>query len=266
MIFKLYAFWASFNIKPGGGMLHVSFRKSLRITVAFLISILFFSFAYAEKVVTKKSVRSYVNIRSSPSVDNNSIGKLRPGERLNYAKSVAQWHEVRLRNGQSGYVSKTWTKVIPDSEVIVTSSTVADHSLNISTGDYDTLCSAYIWRSQTDGQYTMASELPIFYEIILSIFNKNNILFSEICLLFYNYVWIRDDDYPYSRSIEFTPSQNYQVAVQAPTNFDDAFYDYIGVRVEVEPKLTSEPISSILFIAGGATLGLRRLWKKRKPT
>jgi hypothetical protein len=31
-------------------------------------------------------------------------------------------------------------------------------------------------------------------------------------------------------------------------------------------SVTPEPVSSILFVAGGATLGLRRFWKKRKTT
>ncbi len=31
------------------------------------------------------------------------------------------------------------------------------------------------------------------------------------------------------------------------------------------PPVIPEPISSILFVAGGATLGIRRYWKKKRP-
>ncbi|KPK36924.1 MAG: hypothetical protein AMK70_00615 [Nitrospira bacterium SG8_35_1] len=66
------------------------------------------------KVIPKKGMGEYVNIRPSSSVIDTPIGKLRPGEQLAYVKSLPLWYEVRLENDEVGYVSKTWTELVFD--------------------------------------------------------------------------------------------------------------------------------------------------------
>ena len=56
------------------------------------------------------------------------------------------------------------------------------------------------------------------------------------------------------------------------SNFDDSAFFRVGIGGSyaqgnlntIQIAVVPEPISSILFIVGGATLGLRRFWKKRR--
>ena len=66
----------------------------------------------ANKVVMKKGVNNYVNIRQTSSVRSSIIGTLKPGEKLDYIDSVFGWYKVSLDDGISGYISKTWTELI----------------------------------------------------------------------------------------------------------------------------------------------------------
>ena len=62
-------------------------------------------------VVPSDRVVQFVNVRDEPS--GNSIARLSRGESLPFVQSVPRWHEVRLSDGQSGFVSKSWTQVVP---------------------------------------------------------------------------------------------------------------------------------------------------------
>lgn len=62
-------------------------------------------------VVPSERVVQFVNVRDAPSGDR--IARLSRGERLPFVRSVPRWHEVRLSDGQSGFVSKSWTRVVP---------------------------------------------------------------------------------------------------------------------------------------------------------
>jgi hypothetical protein len=70
--------------------------------------------ADAPKIVPKKDLTTYINIRQTPSQDSTLIGKLRPREQLDYVRSFNYWHEVKLDNGQTGYISKNWTRIVSD--------------------------------------------------------------------------------------------------------------------------------------------------------
>jgi SH3-like domain-containing protein len=74
-----------------------------------VLSVLYSS---ANKVVMKKGVKNYVNIRQTPSVRSSIIGTLKPGEKRYYIDSVFGWYKVSLDDGISGYISKTWTELI----------------------------------------------------------------------------------------------------------------------------------------------------------
>jgi competence protein ComEC len=68
--------------------------------------------ASADVVVPSPDVTTRVIVRASPSSQSAQVGSLQPGEELELIGSVPNWHEVRLPNGTTGFVSKRWTRVI----------------------------------------------------------------------------------------------------------------------------------------------------------
>lgn len=68
--------------------------------------------AYADWVVPTDRVVNRVVVREAPTSDATDIGSLRPGQRLAWIQDVPRWREVRLGDGQRGFVTKSWTEVI----------------------------------------------------------------------------------------------------------------------------------------------------------
>jgi beta-lactamase superfamily II metal-dependent hydrolase len=66
-------------------------------------------------VAPSDRVTRFVNVRELSSADSDAIARLSPGERLPLVDNVAGWREVRLADGRSGFVSKSWTIVVPGS-------------------------------------------------------------------------------------------------------------------------------------------------------
>ncbi|MCH8058917.1 MAG: hypothetical protein IIA11_00520 [Proteobacteria bacterium] len=101
----------------------------------FIISMLLLlsSYALAEIVVTRDTVRNFVNIRQFADSDSDSIGQLRLGDRVPHARSVTGWHVITMPSGTDGFVPKRWTEVLPDP--IDLSQNVVVHFLDVGTGD-----------------------------------------------------------------------------------------------------------------------------------
>ena len=91
--------------------------------------------AYADKVITRNTVQTFVNIRLSASSESQKIGELHPGDQLDYTDSVPRWHQLRLSNGQPGFVSKRWTEVIPAPANLSESSPFTVHFIDVGNGD-----------------------------------------------------------------------------------------------------------------------------------
>lgn len=72
------------------------------------------SAAAADRVVPTEVVTTRVVVRANASSHSDDIGSLRPGENAELLGSVPNWYRVRLSNGVAGFVSKRWTRVIPD--------------------------------------------------------------------------------------------------------------------------------------------------------
>jgi beta-lactamase superfamily II metal-dependent hydrolase len=70
--------------------------------------------AAGDVVVPTDEVSSRVVVRASASSQSTDIGSLRPGEEAELLGSVPNWYRVRLANGVEGFVSKRWSRVIPD--------------------------------------------------------------------------------------------------------------------------------------------------------
>lgn len=69
-------------------------------------------------------------IRSQPSTNSARAGILKPGEKLPYLGFVPGWNIVRLNNGASAYISKSWSIVVPES----TSGDYTIHTVDVGTG------------------------------------------------------------------------------------------------------------------------------------
>jgi competence protein ComEC len=64
-------------------------------------------------VTPSDRVTRFVNVRELSSSDSDTIARLSPGERLPLVDSIPGWREVRLADGRSGFVSKSWAVVVP---------------------------------------------------------------------------------------------------------------------------------------------------------
>lgn len=90
--------------------------------------------ANAEIVIPRTTVTSHVNIRSAPDGEAMRVGQLEPGQSLPFVRSVPRWHEVRVSATSTGFVSKSFTDVLPD-PVSPVGTTAAIHFLDVGTGD-----------------------------------------------------------------------------------------------------------------------------------
>ncbi len=68
--------------------------------------------AFADSVVPVDEVENSVNIRRSPDVSSEIVGKLVRGASLELVASVEGWHEVQLEDDLTGYLSSDWTRVV----------------------------------------------------------------------------------------------------------------------------------------------------------
>jgi hypothetical protein len=80
--------------------------------------------AVADRVTPSDRVESRLRIREAPDGDAVVVGFLMPGESLPLRTSVPSWHEIELASGISGFVSKSWSRVVPDGTLPVASSGV----------------------------------------------------------------------------------------------------------------------------------------------
>ena len=116
-------------------MLKRTVRSRFQSIGILMLALAVVSPANAEKVITKNTVQAFVNIQQSASSDSQKIGELRPGDQLDYTSSVPRWHQLKLPNGQPGFVSKRWTDVIPDPANPSESSPFTVHFIDVGNGD-----------------------------------------------------------------------------------------------------------------------------------
>jgi len=90
------------------------FRRALLPLLGVLLAIgpFFAATALADVVVPGPDVTTRVIVRTSASAQSAQVGSLTPGQQAELTGSVPNWHEVRLSDGTSGFVSKRWTKVV----------------------------------------------------------------------------------------------------------------------------------------------------------
>jgi len=89
----------------------------------------------SDVVVPSDRVSTGVNVRETPKTSGKILKVLAPGEQLQYVGTVPGWNEVILSDGRHGFVSKSWTRVIPSDETgITTSAKVTIDVVDVGTG------------------------------------------------------------------------------------------------------------------------------------
>ena len=68
-------------------------------------------------VAPSSRVTAAVVVRAEPTTQSEALARLRPGETLPLEIEVPGWYRVTLPDGRTGYVSKRWTDVLPDTAV-----------------------------------------------------------------------------------------------------------------------------------------------------
>lgn len=102
--------------------------------VALLLAILAPTLASADRVVPSDRVRRAVIVYEQPDADSARRGRIRVGESAELLRSVPRWHEVRLEDGDTGFVSKSWTRVIRGGLAPREQDELRIHYLNIGAG------------------------------------------------------------------------------------------------------------------------------------
>ena len=53
-------------------------------------------------------------VEAAPTVQPSELAQLRPGENLGFLEDFLGWYRVTLGDGRTGYVSKAWTGILPE--------------------------------------------------------------------------------------------------------------------------------------------------------
>lgn len=88
--------------------------RATRSLAILLAGCLVAELAVAERVTPTDRVRNSVTIREGPSSQSAEVGRLRPGDSLEFVRNVPRYRELIRTNGEHGFVSKSFTRVIRD--------------------------------------------------------------------------------------------------------------------------------------------------------
>lgn len=109
------------------------FRRALS---AFLAVLLVTTPALAAPEVSpSERVTRNVVVRAQPGGDAAMVGGLFPGDEAELLGEVPGWYQIRLDDGRTGYVSKSWTVVTDDAEPAATAAgPLKVHVIDVGTG------------------------------------------------------------------------------------------------------------------------------------
>lgn len=109
-------------------------RRACSILVGLLLAISAVA-ASANDVTPSERVTRSVIVRAEPSTRSAALGALRPGESARIEGEVPGWYRVRLPDGTTGFVSKSWTRVIVSAQPLVaTPASFKVHVIDVGTG------------------------------------------------------------------------------------------------------------------------------------
>jgi len=108
--------------------------RRLWLCIAALLAVLAAAPAHAVPNVTpSERVIAAVVVREGPTAQSEALARLRPGETLVLQGEVSGWYRVALPDGRTGYVSKGWTDIVPESQVAALP-TWRVHFIDVGTG------------------------------------------------------------------------------------------------------------------------------------
>lgn len=84
------------------------------IRIVLVAGLSFSCIALADVVVPVDEVETYVNIRSAPESSSDVVGRLQQGSSLQHVGTVDGWHEVRLDDDSTGFLSADWSSVVAE--------------------------------------------------------------------------------------------------------------------------------------------------------
>jgi competence protein ComEC len=108
--------------------------KLIRVCFALILS-LFSGAAAASEIAPSERVKRSVMIRSEPSTNAPIVERLVPGQVAVLVEELPGWYQVRLVDGRTGFVSKSWTIIVgQDGAALASVSTVRVHVIDVGTG------------------------------------------------------------------------------------------------------------------------------------
>jgi len=110
--------------------------KLARVPILFLAALAVAAPALAAPEVSpSERVRRNVVVRAGPDADSEPIGALFPGDEAELIGDVPGWHQVRLGDGRTGFVSKAWTIVRGEGEQVAAApGPLKLHVIDVGTG------------------------------------------------------------------------------------------------------------------------------------
>jgi competence protein ComEC len=110
-------------------------RRHLFSAIAFLTFASMAPYALARDVTPSERVKRNVLVRMDPTTDSAIVGRLAPGGEAELIGELSGWYQVRLADGRTGYVSKSWTIIVDeDGEPLVAGTSLKVHVIDVGTG------------------------------------------------------------------------------------------------------------------------------------
>ncbi len=104
-----------------------------RIVYLVALFIILTTYAFADTVVPSDRVVTSVVVRQDPVPGAAEVGRLHPGESAEFLGDVPHRYHVRLTGGVEGFVSKAWTRRVPDAAAATANLEI--HFIDVGQGD-----------------------------------------------------------------------------------------------------------------------------------